>query len=328
MNEKKSAHERYLIIDNLLSKNANPTKEFIANNCGVTVKAIEKDIFKMRYDTQLNFNAPIAYNPKGNTYYYTNPNFSINKLPLQIQDIEALRNMMVVLKRYEKLPLLKSLKNVIGKIEVLQNISIEAAANDVSEFIQVEIPTDFKDLNLISELYHAIMKRQTIDFVYNRFKTCKLHTVDPYLIKEYKNRWYLTGYYHQENRFATFAIEGIEELNNQNIEFKIKTNFSRTDYFKYAFGITVINGYSPETVILKFSHKQGQYIKSQPIHHTQIILEDTDNELIISILVVLTYELTSQILSYGTDVEVLAPLKLRENVISILTENFYKYQLK
>ena len=79
MNEKKSALERYKLIDNLLTKNANPTKEFIAKKCGVSVKAIEKDFDKMRNDNQLNFHAPIVHNPKGNTYYYADPNFSINK---------------------------------------------------------------------------------------------------------------------------------------------------------------------------------------------------------------------------------------------------------
>lgn len=326
MNEKKSPHERYLIIDNLLTKNANPTKEFIAKKCGVSIKAIEKDFDKMRNDSQLNFYAPITHNPKGNTYYYADPTFSINKLALKNEDIDALRNMLVILKRYDQLSLLKPLKVLINKIEALQNIAIESTANDISEFIQVEIPSESKGLNHVTELYNANKNRLTIDFIYNRFKTGKIHTVDPYLLKEYKNRWYLTGYYHQENRFATFALEGIENLKSKNTEFKIKTNFSRTDYFKHAFGITVINEYLPVRVILKFNHKQGLYIKSQPIHKTQEIIKDTKKELVISITVIPTYELTSQILSYGSDVEVVEPKFLRENIKSILTNNLANYK--
>ena len=326
MVEKKTAHERYLIIDNLLSKNTNPTKEFIAKKCGVSVKAIEKDFYRMKNDVHLKFDAPIKHNPKGNTYYYADPNFSINKLALKNEDINALRNMLVILRRYDQLSLLKPLKVVINKIEALQNISIASNAEDISEYIQVEIPSDSKGLENVTELYNAIKNRQTIDFSYNRFKGSKAHTVDPYLIKEYKNRWYLTGFYHQENRFATFALEGIEELENKNIDFKIKTNFSRTDYFNHAFGITVINDYLPEKVILKFNYKQGLYIKSQPIHGTQQIIKDTKNELIISITVIPTYELTSQILSYGSDVEVIEPTILRENIKSILTENLENYK--
>jgi predicted DNA-binding transcriptional regulator YafY len=326
MIEKKTAHERYQIIDNLLSKNAKPTKEFIAKKCSVSIKAIEKDFDKMRHDNHLKFDAPIKHNPKGNTYYYADPTFSINKLAFKNEDIEALRNMMVILKRYDQFSLLKPLKVVVNKIEALQNISIESIANDLSEYIQVEIPSDSKGLENVTELYNAIKNRNTIDFIYNRFKASKVHTVDPYLIKEYKSKWYLTGFYHQENRFATFALEGIVDLKIKNFEFRIKTNFSRTDYFNHAFGITVINDYLPEKVILKFNYKQGLYIKSQPIHNTQQIIKDTKNELIISIIVIPTYELTSQILSYGNDVEVIEPSILREDIKDTLAKSCANYE--
>lgn len=129
----------------------------------------------------------------------------------------------------------------------------------------------------------------------------------------------MTGWYHEENRIATFALERISLLKTLEKRFKLKETFSRKDYFKYSFGITVINGYKPEQIVLKFNIKQGLYIKAQPIHSTQKIVKETKNEIQIAITVIPSYELTSQILSYGNDVELLKPKYLR-NVIKAQLE--------
>jgi len=328
MNEKKTAIERYRLIDSQLVRKSFPTKEYLAEICGVSIKTIEVDIHKMRNDNALRYDAPIDYDRNRKGYYYKNASYSINKLSLKHEDIEALKNMLVILKRYEQLSLLNPLKQVINKIEKFSgNKQIADSIEDISDLIQVEIPPDSKGLEYSIELYDAIRNFCSIQFKYNRFSTGteKLHTVDPYLLKEYKNRWYLTGWYHEEKRIATFALERISLLKTLENKFKLEENFSRKDYFKYSFGITVINDYKPEQIVVKFNVKQGLYVKAQPIHPTQKILKETKNEVHIAITVIPSYELTSQILSYGNDVEVLKPKYLRDSIKSYLIDSIKKY---
>jgi predicted DNA-binding transcriptional regulator YafY len=328
MNEKKTAIERYRLIDSQLVRNSFPTKEYLAEICGVSIKAIEVDIHKMRNDTALHYNAPIDYDRNRKGYYYKNASYSINKLSLKHEDIEALQNMLVILKRYEQLTLLNPLKQVINKIEKYSgNKQITDSIEDISDLIQVEIPSDSKGLEYSIELYDAIRNFCSIQFKYHRFSTGteKLHTVDPYLLKEYKNRWYLTGWYHEEKRIATFALERISLLKTLENKFKLEENFSRKDYFKYSFGITVINDYKPEQIVVKFNVKQGLYVKAQPIHPTQKIVKETKNEVHIAITVIPSYELTSQILSYGNDVELLKPKYLRNLIKSHLENSIKNY---
>jgi predicted DNA-binding transcriptional regulator YafY len=328
MVEKKTAIERYRLINSELVRKSFPTKEYLARMCGVSIKTIEVDMHKMQNDTALLYYATIDYDRNRKGYYYKDANYSINKLSLKHEDIEALKNMLVILKRYEQLSLLNPLKQVINKIEKFSgNKQIADSIEDISDLIQVEIPPDSKGLEYSIELYDAIRNFCSIQFKYNRFSTGteKLHTVDPYLLKEYKNRWYLTGWYHEENRIATFALERISLLKTLENKFKLEENFSRKDYFKYSFGITVINDYKPEQIVVKFNVKQGLYVKAQPIHPTQKILKETKNEVHIAITVIPSYELTSQILSYGNDVEVLKPKYLRDSIKSYLIDSIKKY---
>lgn len=78
-----------------------------------------------------------------------------------------------------------------------------------------------------------------------------------------------------------------------------------------------------EVIVLRFSKKQFPYVVSKPLLHTQQIL-DMD-EYILSIQVRPTYELIGQILSFGSDVEVLSPESYRQEIKRILEDSFNKY---
>jgi predicted DNA-binding transcriptional regulator YafY len=90
-------------------------------------------------------------------------------------------------------------------------------------------------------------------------------------------------------------------------------NFDEASYFQHAVGITVHDG-DPEHVLLSFTPRQGKYVKSQPIHSSQEIVEDNNDECRVSLHVVINPELTMTLLSYGSQVKVLKPAHLAEKM--------------
>jgi hypothetical protein len=58
-------------------------------------------------------------------------------------------------------------------------------------------------------------------------------------------------------------------------------------------------------VILSFGPFQGKYIKSLPLHNTQEIIEDTDDELRIRLTLYLTHDFLMELLAYGDTVKVI-----------------------
>jgi hypothetical protein len=59
--------------------------------------------------------------------------------------------------------------------------------------------------------------------------------------------------------------------------------------------------------LLSFDPFQGKYIKAFPLHRSQQILADTDDELRISFRLVIIYDLEMELRMYGDPVKVIQP---------------------
>lgn len=94
----KAASQRYQIIDAILTNKRikYPTKEYILERCrekldkSLSKSTIEKDLKVMREDPTLGYNAPIAYCKANKGYYYTDPEYTIKKLNLSLEDWETI----------------------------------------------------------------------------------------------------------------------------------------------------------------------------------------------------------------------------------------------
>lgn len=115
-------------------------------------------------------------------------------------------------------------------------------------------------------LLHAIKNKVQVSFTYQKFWEEELssRTVEPYALKESKNRWYILANDLKDKQVKTFALDRITDLEISNKRFQIPTNFNVNEYFKYSFGIISPNEMKPEEVILSFDPIQGKYIKSLP----------------------------------------------------------------
>jgi predicted DNA-binding transcriptional regulator YafY len=78
-------------------------------------------------------------------------------------------------------------------------------------------------------------------------------------------------------------------------------------------------------VVLSYEAFQGNYIKTQPIHNSQKILVDNDDELRISIRVIPNYELEEQILKQGERVKVVEPKWLQDSIKERLKKALEQY---
>ena len=70
----------------------------------------------------------------------------------------------------------------------------------------------------------------------------------------------------------------------------------------------------------QFDISQLQYLKSVPIYENQDIIEENTTNFTLKLFSYDTYELRQEILKYGSNVEVLEPLLLRDWVKSEITK--------
>ena len=329
----KEALIRYRVINRCLVDFRYVSKERLIRACEEALdiaplgeRTIDQDLHDMREDARIGFFAPIKYSREKNGYYYEDPDFSIDKIPINEEELEALSFASTMLEQYKNIDIFTTFTGAVQKIVDAVNIRRLMKTESSYPFIEFESVPEMKGSEYLKAIIDAIQDKHVLNVKHKRFNSeeAYLHKVHPYLLKEYRNRWYLIGLNDDLQQIRTYSLDRVLEIvPNHGIKFK-DAGFDPADYFKSTIGI-IAPETKPQEVILKFSKHQGQYVITQPIHESQEIVEETDEHVTISLQVIPTYELVSMILGWGSEVEVVEPEGLRARVRSIIEEMGMRY---
>lgn len=166
-------------------------------------------------------------------------------------------------------------------------------------------------------LLHAMQAHQLVRFHHHSYwKSAEsIRTVAPYALKEFRGRWYLVATDAGAGQIKTFGLDRISELEILSKRF-IPQPFNAEDHFRHSFGIFVPEDEEPQEILLSFSMVQGRYVKSYPLHSSQRVVseDEEEDEVRIRLQLLITYDFVMELLSYGGEVEVLAPERLKDEV--------------
>lgn len=199
-------------------------------------------------------------------------------------------------------------------------------AEDLTPFIHLEKRRPQGTENLYG-LLHAIKNKFQIKFSYQKFweEEISQRTTEPYAMKEFKNRWYLMAKDCKDDNIKSFALDRLTELEITNKVFEFIKTYNIEESYRYCFGIISPNDEEPQEIILSFDPYQGKYIKSLPLHHTQEILIDTEDELQVKLKLCVTYDLVMELLSFGDNLKVLKPETLINEIKTAHKNAFAQY---
>ena len=186
-----------------------------------------------------------------------------------------------------------------------------------------------RGLHWLNGLVHSITHLQVISLNYTKFWEGVSHkkTLEPYALKEFRNRWYLLANEKDGKDFflKTFGLDRITDLEISNSTFKSE-KIDIEKYFINSFGIIYGDNEQPEEIVLSFDAEQGQYIKTLPIHHSQKVLIDNDKEYRIQLTLFPTYDLEREILSHGERVKIISPKSFRDHLQNELKNMLKNYK--
>lgn len=331
----KSQLMRYKIINAMLLSTRQPyptlleiQREMARQDIKVGIRAIEKDFEAMRYDKRLGYKAPIAFSRKYHGYHYTKPDYTIDKLPLSSDELESFKLIVESFKRFRGARVLKQLEGMFDKLDkvVMQQMSKSKKRADYPA-VDFETAPYSKGIEHFDALYEAIIKQLPLTIHYKKFDDDKAteHTFHPYLLKEYKFRWYLLGYSEKRKGKLILALDRIESVQKlRRRKFKPYKGVDMQKYFYHTIGITITKQ-PVHDIRLWFSRAQGHYIKTQHLHATQHILSDDANGLVASFQLVPNYELLQTLLAFGPEVKILEPSTLQTAMKEMLEKSLALY---
>ncbi|PCJ80236.1 MAG: hypothetical protein COA49_09665 [Bacteroidetes bacterium] len=330
---------RYRIIDRCInnSRNPFPSKEDLRTSCEealygsdgehISVSTIEKDIWAMRNESELGYYAPISYHRDHRGYFYEEDGYSINEVQLNDDDLDAIRFAANTLIQFRDLPIFKQFDEAIGKIADRLSVAPDLNTTGVDRYMQFESTPSAKGSQHLAPLLSAAKNHNPINLRYRKFSSenDKNYLVHPYLLKEYRNRWYLLAWDPEKKFIRTFGCDRITNISiDENSTFTTTSSFDSDSYFKHAVGITVIDDTNPVEVVFECDSILSRYLESKPLHPSQKITV-IGSKTRVTLHVLITYELVQWILGFASDIKIISPPSLREKLVNRLeqAQNLY-----
>jgi predicted DNA-binding transcriptional regulator YafY len=328
MGVNKNAILRYIAIDSCLSDRSKRwTLEDLIDACEQRLKdqgyadykvgkrTVQLDIENMR-SKENGYNAPIVVSNR-KYYTYSDPLFRITQNAISGQDIDKLDEICGLLKHYCSFSRFKELDKFILKLEDIVN------SEKLNQPALIEMDQNFtiKGNQFLDAVYSAIQNKKVLVVWYQSFKAKRPGKIvfAPYLLKEFRGRWYVIGAKHQGKTLLNLALDRIEEIEVLEDEpFFTIEGFDAPKYFSNVIGVTT-NGQKPVNVYLLLNKEIAPYIISKPLHASQQIVKESDDGIEIVIQVIHNLELEREILGFGENVKVLAPVSLQQRLKERIT---------
>lgn len=303
-------------LENLIDKVSDALYEYEGIRDGVSKRTVQLDLQTMR-SSKL-YNAPIVV--EGKKYYtYEDPKFSITNSKLSSTDLQTMSEVAGILRQLSGFRHVGEMSELIARLEN----DVQRSRTNGRNIIQFESNPLLKGLNWIDPLYQAIAAGRSLLLGYRSFKSREVKDAIyfPYLLKEYRNRWFLIARNKSQERLLTLAldrIESVQELPREPFVPYPGIDFDR--YFDNAIGVTKSENSHAVKVVLEVMPDTTPYIMTKPLHPSQTVLHEEENRSIIQIEVVLNFELEREILGFGPGIKVLGPRLLAKRIAKALRD--------
>jgi predicted DNA-binding transcriptional regulator YafY len=168
-------------------------------------------------------------------------------------------------------------------------------------------------------LIRAIKDVVRIRFSYEKYQGDRLSEryIEPYGLKEFHGRWYLVGRTTGQQDLKSYGLDRMSKLEITSESFDKDLSVDIAEKFRDSFGIYSANVYPVEDVVLSFNAEDGRYLKSLPLHHSQEIIKDTDEEFVVKLRLKITLDFVMEIVSRSWSLKVISPDSLRKQICEI-----------
>ena len=209
----------------------------------------------------------------------------------------------------------EGIDNMAMRKWLLQTFSVNSVlseSRDLKNRILLEdVPSGQQYLTHIIE---AMREGVTLQIAYRAFNksTATTFEVEPWCVKLFEQRWYMLGKSQGYKEPRIYALDRIESLEVLNHKFALPKKFDAEKFFADFYGVTINDKvFGVEDISLKVDSWQSNYLRTLPLHHTQVEMERNDEYSIFRYRLCPTFDFIQKLRSMGGSVAVLAPKALR-----------------
>ena len=309
-------------LEDLMEACSDALYEYEGITTGVSRRTVQLDLQNMRSE-KLGYNAPIVVLDK-KFYSYEKKDYSITNIPLTRQDMQTLNEVVGILRQFKGFGYFQEINSMVTRLED----KLYKQQHKGQSFIEFEKNDLLKGLRFIDPLHRYIQEKKVIEIEYQSFKARREQFIQfhPYLLKEYRNRWFLLGFNPTSKSEQILALDRIVHLKELHEVSWLKPEFAVHQYFEDVIGVSKVPKQKAQKMLMKIDPASAPYILTKPLHPTQTILKQDSTGTIFSIEVIWNFELEREILGFGEQLQVLSPKRLAGKIIARLKATLGKYQ--
>ncbi|MBB4038120.1 putative DNA-binding transcriptional regulator YafY [Dysgonomonas hofstadii] len=297
---------RQWTLEDLIDACSDALYEYEGIDKGISKRTVQMDIQMMRSE-KLGYNAPIIV--YDNKYYkYEDEDYSITNTPLSEQDLKTMSEAVEVLRQFKGFSYFSGMGDIVSRLED----HVTSAKQKTIPVIDFEKNKSLKGLDYLDIIYHAIVNKQALNLKYRSFKARSANTFlfYPYLLKEYRNRWFVFG--RRKGNLINLALDRIHSVEIAEKERFIENNlFDPQTFFDDLVGVTKNVGMKAQSVRFWVNKENAPYVQTKPFHKSQKIVEEhEDGSKTFEINVVINQELQREFFGYADTIKILSPQSL------------------
>ncbi len=310
-------------IEDLIKACSEALYEYEGVDKDLSMRTIRLDLNAMRSD-KLGYNAPITVTEK-KYYSYSDPDYSITNIPLTPQDLAILQETSHLLRQFKGFSHFSEMSEMINKLED----KIYSEQNNQESVIDFEKNDLLTGMEWLDVLHKAIVAQTTVSLTYQSFKARSANEVIffPYLLKEYRNRWFILGMKKKGKEICTFALDRIQRIGLLPEEkYLLNRSFDPFTYFSNIVGVTRNAEEGLSKIIFIADRIQAPYIKTKPIHASQEILDESNGNVTFCLYLIPNYELERELLGFGEGIKIIEPNNLVRTMrrkIRLMHNNYF-----
>ena len=219
---------------------------------------------------------------------------------------------------------------------LLQTFSVNGMLHESQELknriLLENVPSGQQHLTTIVD---AMRESVALSMTYHSFHCEEPSTfeVEPYCVKLFEQRWYMLGKSEGYDELRLYALDRIKALEPTERKFKLPKKFDAAKFFEDYYGIIIGDkDFDICPVALKVDSWQSKYLRTLPLHHSQVEVERNEEYSIFEYRLCPSFDFRQKILSMGATTEVLAPAtliaKVREEGIAEYAQPNEEYKFK
>lgn len=300
-----------------------PNATELSQEFEVSTKSIYRDIEFMRDRMGL----PIEFDRVKNGYYYTEKVDNFPAIQMTEGEFFALLVAEKALQQYRGTSFEKPLLSAFKKMASVLPETISVHASDWEKAISFRLrQVPLMDLETFETVASAVANRKQLEIKYKKpgSETPETRIINPYHLTNVNGEWFLFAFDLKRNDIRTFVPSRILSVHETGKVFERDRKFSPEKILRDSFGVH--SGTGSYNIRVRFDSKVADYIRERKWHESQELVELPDGSVELRLRLSSLIEVKRWLLSWGSNVVVLEPKELAENLKQEAENIIARYQ--